>query len=91
MAGPRSALIEWLTGYASGLRFPVLFAVVGAVFLLDLLIPDFIPFADEVLLGLLTVLIGSFRAQRGPAGAEGTRTPEVIDLPEPREDRTDET
>jgi len=82
-------LIDWLTGYASGLRFPVLFAVVGAVFLLDMLIPDFIPFADEVLLGLLTVLVGSFRAQQSPARTHGSRPPDAIDIPVLKEDPPD--
>lgn len=45
----------------SNLRFPQLFVLVAALFLLDLLIPDLIPFADEILLGLLTVLLGSLQ------------------------------
>jgi len=51
--------------FAAGLRFPTLFAVAAALFLLDLLIPDFIPFADELLLGLLTVMLASWK-RRGP-------------------------
>lgn len=45
----------------SGMRFPQLFLVVALVFMADLVIPDLIPFADEVLLGLLTVLLGTWR------------------------------
>ncbi len=51
--------IRWLLGYATRLRFPQLFLVTAAVFGLDLLIPDVIPFLDEVLLGLVTALLGS--------------------------------
>jgi len=53
--------------FAAGLRFPTLFAVAAALFLLDLLIPDFIPFADELLLGLLTVMLASWK-RRSPPG-----------------------
>jgi len=45
------------------LRFPQLFAVAAVLFVLDLLVPDLIPFVDEILLGLLTLLLGSL--QRG--------------------------
>jgi hypothetical protein len=45
----------------SHLRFPQLFVISAAFFLFDLLIPDMIPFVDEILLGLLTLLLGSLR------------------------------
>ena len=50
--------------FAAGLRFPTLFAIAGGLFLLDLLIPDFIPFADEMLLGLLTLILASWKRRR---------------------------
>ncbi len=56
-----------VTRFAAGLRFPVLFGLVAGLFLLDLVIPDLIPFADEILLGLGTVLLGSLRRRRGGA------------------------
>jgi hypothetical protein len=34
------------------------------VFAADLVFPDVIPFADEILLGLVTVLLGSFKQRR---------------------------
>ena len=52
--------------FAAGLRFPTLFKLVGAMFLVDLVLPDFIPFADEIFLALLTLLVGSFRKRREP-------------------------
>ncbi len=33
------------------------------LFLADLVVPDFLPFVDEVMLGLLTVLVGSWRTR----------------------------
>ena len=47
--------------FASNLRFPQLFTVMLVVFLVDLVVPDIIPFADEILFGLLTVLLGSLK------------------------------
>lgn len=58
MANPLTA---GLLRFASRLRFPQLFALIATLFLIDLAIPDFIPFADEILLGLATLLFGSLR------------------------------
>jgi len=57
-----------LLRFASGLRFPTLFATIAGLFLLDLLIPDFIPFADELMLGLLTLLLGSLKRRTKTPG-----------------------
>ena len=46
------------------LRFPTLFALLGLLFLVDLLVPDFFPFVDEIILGLLTVVLGTLREKR---------------------------
>jgi hypothetical protein len=50
-------LLDW----ASRLRFPWLFALAAGLLVVDLLVPDFIPFADEILLGLATILLGTRR------------------------------
>ncbi len=55
----------------SRLRFPQLFLLAATLFVLDLLIPDLIPFADEILLGLLTVLLGSLERRTGTPGPPG--------------------
>lgn len=58
-----TALVAWL----ARLRFPTLLKLTAALFVLDLLVPDAIPLADEILLGLLTVLFASWkRARNGP-------------------------
>ena len=56
-----------------GLRFPYLFGLTALVFLGDVLLPDLIPFVDEILLGLLTILFGAWRKKRHetPPGEEG--------------------
>lgn len=53
--------------WASGLKFRQLFFLTLVLFLGDLLVPDFIPLIDELLLGLLTLLFGSIRKSvKGP-------------------------
>jgi hypothetical protein len=64
-----------ITRFAAGLRFPTLFALVGGLFLLDLIVPDAIPFMDEVMLALGTLLLGSLRRRRKPEVRAGTRKP----------------
>jgi len=44
-------------------RSPVLLLIVAALFVLDLLIPDFIPFVDEILLGLVTILLARWKVR----------------------------
>ena len=58
MANPLIApLLRWL----GRLSFPRLFLLSAVLFFLDLLIPDFIPFADEILLGLGTLLLARWK------------------------------
>ena len=43
------------------LRFRNPFLVVAALLLIDLAIPDFVPFIDEILLAILTIIFWSWR------------------------------
>ncbi len=61
MSTGRAALGALIARFAGRLRYPQLFFLMAAVFLLDVLIPDMLPFADEILLGLATVLLGALR------------------------------
>ena len=56
-----------VTRFASGLRFPSLFGLMAGLFLLDVLVPDLVPFVDEVLLALGTLLVGSLRKRGSDA------------------------
>ena len=57
MAGPTRMVVHG----ARKLRFPKLFVLMLVLFLVDLLIPDFIPFFDEIILGLLSLMLGLWR------------------------------
>ncbi len=59
----RRGIIQKLLG-GMNLRFPGLFALLAAVFLVDLVVPDFIPFVDEIILALLTMLFGLWKDRR---------------------------
>jgi hypothetical protein len=57
-------LVGWIVARLARLRFPTLFLVAGALFLVNLVVPDVIPFVDEILLGLATALLASWRKTR---------------------------
>jgi len=53
-----------LLSFAQSLRFPHLFLLMLALFGLDLIVPDFIPFLDEILLGLATLLFAAWKQRK---------------------------
>lgn len=75
----RGVIPALIARFAGKLRFPQLFAFTGTLFLLDMLIPDLIPFADEMMLGLLTLLLGMWKKQV-PAGTDRGPKPPVKDI-----------
>ena len=52
--------MRWL----SRLSYPRLFLVAAALFVVDLLVPDFVPLADEILLGLGTLLLANWKDRK---------------------------
>ncbi len=54
----------FLAKFLAGLATPRLFLVAATLFGLDLLIPDFIPFVDEALLAIVTLIFA--RRKRRP-------------------------
>jgi hypothetical protein len=63
---PQAPLIAFVERFAPNLRFPYLFLLMLVLFLLDLGFPDFIPFVDEILLALGTVLLGAWKKSDRP-------------------------
>lgn len=55
-----AAAMRWL----SRLSFPRLFMVFALLFLVDAVVPDPIPFVDEILLGLGTLLFASWKNRK---------------------------
>lgn len=71
----RGVIPMLLARFAGRLKFPQLFAFTGVLFLLDLVIPDLIPFADEMMLGLLTLLLGTWKKPKPTATTDGPKPP----------------
>lgn len=55
--GVAGVFLRW----ATRLRFPYLFLLTAVLFVLNVFIPDVIPLADEIIMGLVAVLLGSLR------------------------------
>ena len=49
-----------------GLRFPMLFLILLFVTVTDMIIPDILPFADEIVLAVLTAIFGLWKDRRAP-------------------------
>jgi len=63
-------VLEW----ARKLRYPTLFKITAALFVLDTLFLDPLPFVDEILLGLGTLLLANWKSRK-------EKTPEPPALP----------
>jgi hypothetical protein len=68
-------LVSVLLAQLGRLRFKNLFLFAAGLLLVDLVIPDFIPFFDELLLGVLTMMFWLWR--KPPIDPEQAR---VIDV-----------
>ena len=52
--------------WARKLKHPTLFKLVGALFVINVFVPDVIPFIDEILLGLGTLVIANLKRKPEP-------------------------
>ena len=64
MKGLRARLLAYL----ESLRFPWLLLVTAVLFVINLFVPDALPFVDEILLGLIGLILGRIKRKR-PAAA----------------------
>jgi len=51
------------------LRYPTLFKITATLFVLSMLLPDPIPFIDEILFGLGTLLLANWKRRKEPVAA----------------------
>ncbi len=58
------SLLNLFLNYADQLKFRNLFLIVIILFGIDILIPDFIPLIDEIILGLLAVILANWKKER---------------------------
>jgi len=64
-----SAATGPLLGWARRLKFPWLLALTASLFAVTLVVPDPLPFVDEILLGLGTLLFASLKQRRAEKAA----------------------
>jgi hypothetical protein len=64
--GTRQALLGRILSRLH-LRFPALFVLFLALTVIDLIVPDFVPFVDELGLALLTAIFALWKRRREPA------------------------
>ena len=62
----RSPLTALINRLLPGMRYPYLFLILAALFLVDLVLPDPIPLIDEVMLAVLTFIAATFTTRREP-------------------------
>ena len=63
-----SPILGPLLAFAGRLRFPTLFLITAGLFVFDVVVPDLVPFADEILLGLVTLILSSWKSGRSDRG-----------------------
>ena len=73
-----SAFVGWFLNYARKLKHPQLFKWICALFLIDLIVPDIVPFIDEILLGLGTIFLASWKKSRGELNDLKEREEKVV-------------
>lgn len=73
--GSQTGVLGVLRRFTAGLRYPQLFLLTAALFAVDLVVPDMIPLVDELLLGMLTLLLARIKDRRG-----GDEEPVVKDV-----------
>lgn len=59
-----TSLMKLLSAHANQLKFKNLFLLIVGLFIIDLLVPDFIPMIDEIILALLAVLFANWKNEQ---------------------------
>jgi hypothetical protein len=77
-----SALIATFLAFANKLKFRNLFLIVIGLFIVDLFVPDFIPLIDEIILGLLAIILANWKEERKQEREGNLIEGEVVDKDE---------
>lgn len=71
----RNPLLAPLVSWLRRLRHRQLFLVVASLFLIDVVVPDVVPFVDELLLAGATLWLSSRKKSQHPAPASSQQPP----------------
>ena len=75
-----ASFVSTFLSFADKLKFRNLFIIVVGLFVADLFVPDFIPLIDEIILGLLAIILANWKKERRQGEKEGNLIEgEVID------------
>lgn len=75
MKSPSRTLLAPVLTFLARLRYRTLFIVVAGLLAVDLVVPDLIPFVDEILLAIVTIVLSRLRKPEDE---------DVIDITPPR-------
>ena len=75
-----SSIIEIFLKNANQLKFRNLFFLVISLFLIDLLVPDFVPFIDEIILGLMAIILANWKKERNQDKEGNLIEGEILDV-----------
>ena len=73
------SLIGIFLEFANRLKFKNLFLLISCLFIADLLVPDMVPMIDEIVLGLLTVLLANWKKEKSRDKQANIIDGEIID------------
>jgi hypothetical protein len=72
-------IIAPVVAYASRLRFPTLFKITLGLMLLSWLLPDPLPFLDEIATALAMLVLASWRQPKGQDATPPAREPVTVE------------
>ncbi|MDO4708831.1 MAG: hypothetical protein Q4B94_03275 [Pseudomonadota bacterium] len=71
----RQLLLAPFMTWAARLKYPTLFKLVAVLFVFTLVVPDGLPFVDEILLGLATLLLAKWKTRKQPSPGTADSSP----------------
>ncbi len=74
-----SVLIAAFLSFANTLKFKNLFFIIICLFVINLFVPDFIPFIDEIILGLIAIILANLKKERQQEKQGSLIEGEVVD------------
>lgn len=74
-----TSLIGVFLAFANQLKFKYLFFLVTGLFVIDLFVPDMIPLIDEIILGLLTIILANWKKEKAQKIQGNLIEGEIID------------
>ncbi len=83
MSNPSTLSGNLIQRFLGTLRFPQLFVVAALLFAIDMVVPDAIPFLEELMLAVLTVLLSQWKKPRGAEAAPSDNDAAHAGAPKP--------